>query len=259
MRYHSRALHAHGRIETDGSRFFIHVTELPNVLASLTIAAGVAAAFDGPALHTSLNVADEGYLWHGTLQVLERRVPIRDFRAYDPGRYYWCALFCLIFGRRNLSLRLAMLALRLVTLALLAGLIHHATGDWFATALWTVAAGACSHYWYKSTEGLSAVMAVTVAAALLDDFQPATQSVAAAFTGLSVVFGLIPALYNATALAAACLFGRTRTGFEPISPGWLAAGLLAGLTPAVFLFASVPGLWTAYVHHKILPVLRRGT
>ena len=235
------------------------MTELPNVLASLTIAAGVAAVFDGPALHTSLNVADEGYLWHGTLQVLERRVPIRDFRAYNPGRYYWCALFCLIFGRRNLSLRLAMLALRVVTLALLAGLIHHATGDWFATALWTVAARACSLRWYQSTEELSAVMAVTVAAALLDDFQPARQAIAGAFTGLSLVFGLNLALYNATALAAAFLFALTRTGLEPLSPEWLGAGLLAGLAPAVLLFATVSGLWTAYVRRKILPVFRRGT
>lgn len=258
MRYHSRAFHSCGRIETDGSEVFIHVTELSNVLASLTVAVGVAAVFDGPALRTSLNVADEGYLWHGTLQVLERKVPIRDFRAYDPGRYYWCALFCLIFGRRNLSVRLAMLALRVVTLALLAGLIHHATGDWFATVLWTVAAGACSPRWYKSTEGLSAVMAVTVAAALLDDFQPATQAVAGMFTGLSLVFGLNLALYNATALAAACLFALMRTGLEPISPEWFAAGLLAGLAPSVFLFATVSGLWTAYVRHKVLPVLRRG-
>jgi hypothetical protein len=235
------------------------VTELPNVLASLTIAAGVAAVFDVPALRTGLNVADEGYLWHGTLQVLNRAVPIRDFRAYDPGRYYWCALFCLIFGRRNLSLRLAMLTLKVVTLALLAGLIHHATGDWLATALWTVAAGACSPRWYKSAEGLSAIMAVTVATALLNGLQPTMQAVAAAFTGLSLLFGLNLALYNATALAAACLFALTRIGPEPISPAWIAAGLLAGLAPVVFLFATVPGLWTAYVRHKILPVLRRRT
>ena len=168
-----------------------------------------------------------------------------------PGRYYWCALFCLIFGRRNLSLRLAMLALRVVTLALLAGLIHHATGEPFRDRLVDGRAGACSRIWYKSAEGLSPVMAVAVAAALLDDFQPARQAVAGAFAGLSLVFGLNLALYNATALAAASLFALMRTGPEPLSPAWLAAGLLAGLAPAVFLFATASGLWTAYVRRKI--------
>ena len=42
--------------------------------------------------------ADEGYLWFGVQQLLKGRLPHRDFRSYEPGRYLWSALWARLFG-----------------------------------------------------------------------------------------------------------------------------------------------------------------
>jgi len=214
-----------------------------------------------PGIRTGINLADEGYLWLGALRVMRGEVPIRDFRAYDPGRYYWCALWMLLLGRSLFALRIVLLMTQMIALALGTYAIHIATAQWPATILTSLILAAWMLPRYKHVDIVFPIVAVLVALILAGNPIGQNYAIAGLFAGACVLFGLNHALYAGGGLAL--LIGLIAIGGHGLR--WdsafarYVAGLAVGVLPALLAMVAVPGLRRAYWRRKILTPIGRGT
>ena len=205
-----------------------------------------------------LDLADEGYLWHGALEVLKGKVPIRDFRAYDLGRYYWCAFWMRLLGSRNRSIRIGMMVIQVGGVWLASVLIYTATHSWLATMLWAFAITSCIHPWYRSIESTFSIAGVAMAAMLVNSPMPAQAMAIGFLTALSLLAGLNLAIYNAGgAFIAICFAPSSSTTSAAVVLYAYLTGVAVGVAGLLLLFWAIPGLLHAYWQKKILTVLRR--
>ncbi len=142
-----------------------------------------------------LNVFDEGYLWYGVLRTLEGAVPLRDFQSYDPGRYYWCAAWALLFGDGIVGVRAALTAFQ--TLGVGFGLLaaRRVTSSYAAQ----VGVGILLVAWmfprFKLIEPSLAMLAVLLTMRLLEDPSRRRHLVLGLSLGLTAWFGRNHGLY----------------------------------------------------------------
>jgi len=217
--------------------------------------------FDLPFVRIGVNTADEGYLLKGTMDTVAGKVPIRDFRAYDPGRYYFCALWVRAFGPKFRAIRYAMSAVSIGFLLACCAILYQAAGMVYATA----AGCALCYVWlrphYKHFEMLFSIASVLV----LSNVPSAPPGTAAlglgAYIGIAFFFGLNIGLYalGATVLSAAIMpdVASHLSGASTMLQFGL--GLLLGSLPFLWMFARHRGLLGDYLQRKVLTVLRRGT
>src|SRR5438105_3497367 len=80
-----------------------------------------------------LNLADEGFLWYGTIRTALGDIPIRDFQSYDPGRYYWGALwFKVLRSDGIMALRMSQAIFQFLGLSLALLLLRRVLSSWLA-------------------------------------------------------------------------------------------------------------------------------
>jgi hypothetical protein len=213
--------------------------------------------------HTGFGLADEGYLWYGVQRVLAGEVPIRDFSAYEPGRYLWSAAWCAALGDPGLvSLRISILLFQWLGLwtALLLVARHGGSPGWrwlvFSTAillLWTVPQ-------HKAFDIALSIGFVAVYTALIERPTPGRCFAAGLYLGLAAIFGRNHGHYGAIAgLGTLCWLALTRPGIG-LARGallWL-AGTGVGFAPFAIALWAVPGLGTA-LFQSLLLLKEQGT
>ena len=231
-----------------------------SILYCMFIAAVIILLLWLPGIRVELETADEGYLCFGAQQYARGKVPIRDFRAYDPGRYLWVGLFMKRFGQTFHAQRLAMSLVMIATLSVGGWLIFQISNSWDATALSQVLLYLWLQPYYKSFEVLTCLLTIASGYLLLSDPGGKTLLYAGIIHGLAYFLGLNLGIYASAAFLILCLICLISGQLDFLVTGSVfSVGTMIGLIPLLYIAVRHPGFAKAYWREKVLTIFKRGT
>ncbi|MEO7165986.1 MAG: hypothetical protein ABI016_03010 [Chthoniobacterales bacterium] len=221
-----------------------------------------ALALSSFALHgrQGINLADEGFLWYGVQRTMAGELPLLDFQAYDPGRYYWCALGAFIYGKGLVALRFSENLFQIIGLWVGLLIATRMTND----GLLIAAIGVVLLLWmfpsFKLFDHSSLLVGIWIAVRLIEEPSLSRTFIAGAFVGFSVFFGRNHALYNLLAQSALLLVLKLKLSELLLFPqlGVWIAGIAIGLVPMIAVCLCRTGVAASYLD-SILSILRNGT
>ena len=196
-----------------------------------------------------LYLGDEGYLWYGVQRTLAGEMPLRDFQSYDPGRYYWCALFGWIGGDGILTERAAATAFQTVGLVFAILVASRAVHGRLALAAWAVLMWAWMLQNHRHFEPAMAAIATWFVVRLAESPTSGRHLAAGLYAGLAGFIGRNHALYAALAggLVILLVAWRERApAWRRRAALWVAGGLVGAL-PMWLMFLFVPGFFASFL------------
>lgn len=203
--------------------------------------------------------ADEGLLWYGTVHTAKGEVPVRDFRSYQPGRYYWGALWVPVLGDGILALRLSTVLFFGVGLFCGLLVLRRLHRSWAVMVFAACLIAMWMFPRHKLFEPAISLIAVYTAVRLLEEPSSRMAFAAGVFVGIAGVFGQNLGLY--TSLAFFCLIALLlwRVGVACLGRTlaiWL-AGIVTGFSPVLLMMLFVPGFGAALLE-SVLFWFRQG-
>ena len=227
-------------------------------LAALTVSLSVGWFFlDGD---VKVNLADEGYLWYGVHAMSHGQVPMRDFHAYDPGRYLWTYGWSLVLGDGLVSMRLACVFFQ--CFGVLAGLLAARRLSRSPLFLFCVALMLCAwmHPRYKVFEQSIALMFVYAGVLLLEKPSVRRHFWVGILGGLMAFVGKNHGAYHVAAfglLITLAAWGKSWREWFQRSTAWV-GGMLLGYLPQWLMLLFVPGYFRQFME-TIGVILSKGT
>jgi hypothetical protein len=192
-----------------------------------------------------VNLADEGFLWYGAQRVLAGELPLRDFQAYDPGRYWWSAAWMWLSGSDGLlALRWSNSVLAAITVGMGVWVVRGSAR--IAGAIPLIAAGLILSVWVGASDTFAEMLLLLGLTRLVREPTPRRFFLFGVCWGVGATIGINHGLYGAVAGLLAFLY--LRGGGQParaIGAGTL--GAIVGYLPMLVLFVGADGFAWAFV------------
>jgi hypothetical protein len=210
------------------------------------------------------NIGDEGFLWYGVQRVLAGEVPILDFMAYDPGRYYWsAALTGLLHDDGIIALRAAVAAFQLLGLfvALLLLLRDKSRLDGILLALAAITLLAWMYPRHKLFDISLSIMLIGMLTLVAQRPSRRRFFLAGVGVGLIAIFGRNHGVYGVAGILTLLIFLACRQPNVPMLVArlaWCGCGIVVGYLPMLILVAAVAGFAAAF-WDDVLAIFQQGT
>lgn len=223
------------------------------LLLLAALAVGASFLWQG---HKGFNLWDEGFLWYGAQRVMLGEVPIRDFMAYDPGRYYWAAALMSLWGDNGImSLRAAVAIFQVFGLFVGLLLIGSGLGKTSkSTVVFLLLSVVALLTWmlprHKLFDISISIFLVGILTHLIQKPTAGRYFLSGAVVGLIAVFGRNHGVYGAAGCIAAMLWlALNRAHNVPLLKGaaYWAAGVAIGFSPVLLMALLVPGFAAAFI------------
>ena len=227
-------------------------------LALLTLALSIGwFLLDG---NVNVNLADEGFLWYGTYAMRHGQVPMRDFQAYDPGRYLWTVAWSYLLGDGLAAMRLACVFFQCI--GVLAGLLAARRLSRNALFLASVALLLCAwmHPRYKLFEQSIALMSIYAGVLLLEKPTIRRHFGVGILGGLMAFMGRNHGAYHVAAfglLIVGAAWGKGWRVWCQRSAAW-GGGVVTGYLPQALMFLLVPGYFSGFTEN-LRTIMAKGT
>lgn len=196
---------------------------------------------------------DEGFLWYGVQRVLHGEVPLRDFQAYDPLRYYWSAALMVVSGQTSMiALRATSAALQMLALLCgLAAIAHGARREGRLACL--VAASVTLSAWmiphFKMADLAASILLVGALTMLIAAPVARHYVVTGICVGFAACLGRNHGIYGLAASCAAILWLNMNRVEGPslVRAALLfAAGVVIGFLPVIAMLLLIPGFAASF-------------
>lgn len=199
---------------------------------------------------------DEGFLWYGVQRVLKGEVPIRDFMAYDPGRYYWTATLASLFGDSGImSTRAAVAVFK--WLGLSAGLFlillsqtKNSKGKIFFTLLAATTLAVWIFPRYKIFDISNSIFLIGALTYLISNPTSKRYFFSGACLGLIAIFGRNHGVYGAFGSLGVIAWLQIKNNsdirFGKALILW-GAGVATGFSPILFMSLLIPEFGSAFL------------